>query len=96
LDIEPTRIVQELWHVSPYLCTVLQDSASVLRHPWGLLNPKTELSKQLVSNQAESKAQQSARAVLLPSNGAEKGHWSHEKNKMRYKIKMRKKKKIHF
>ena len=76
-------LVQELlrWHVSLHLCTILQDSTSVLGHPWGLRNPKTKLAKQLVSNKAESTPQQSAGALLLPSKGAEKGYWSHERNK---------------
>lgn len=49
-------LVQELlwWHVSPHLCIILQDSTSVLGHPWGLLNPKTKPAKQLVSNKTES------------------------------------------
>lgn len=38
---------------SPPLCTILQDSASTLGHPWGLLNPKTQLAEQLVSSKAE-------------------------------------------
>ena len=39
-------LVQEplWWHVSPHLCTILQDSTSVLGHPWGLLNPSLQNS----------------------------------------------------
>lgn len=76
-------LVQELlwWYVSPHLCTILQDSNSMLGHPLSLLNYKTKLSKQLVSNKAESTPQQSAGALLLPSKGTEKSQRSRKKNK---------------